>query len=53
MINRPFWIDKITRAWKAWPIAWLSGVRRVGKTSLAHLLPQVIYVNCDLPSTQR
>jgi predicted AAA+ superfamily ATPase len=53
MINRPFWIDKITRAWKTRPIVWLSGVRRVGKTSLARLLPDAILLNCDLPSVQR
>lgn len=53
MINRPFWIEKINRAWETRPIVWLSGVRRVGKTSLAHLLPDAAILNCDLPSTQR
>jgi uncharacterized protein len=53
MINRPFWTEKIVRAWNTRPIVWLSGVRRVGKTSLAQLLPNVTILNCDLPSTQR
>ena len=53
MINRPFWTEKIIRAWKTRPIVWLSGVRRVGKTSLAQLLPGAAILNCDLPSTQR
>jgi hypothetical protein len=53
MINRPFWTDRIVRAWKTRSIVWLSGVRRVGKTSLARLLPDAIVLNCDLPSTQR
>ncbi len=53
MINRPFWTEKIVRAWKTRSIVWLSGVRRVGKTSLARLLPDAIVLNCDLPSTQR
>lgn len=53
MIDRPFWTDKIVRAWKTRPIVWLSGVRRVGKTSLAQLLPDATILNCDLPSTQR
>jgi len=34
MIKRSFWISKIRDAWKARPIVWLSGVRRVGKTAL-------------------
>jgi uncharacterized protein len=53
MINRPFWTDRIVRAWETRSIVWLSGVRRVGKTSLARLLPDAIVLNCDLPSTQR
>ncbi len=34
-------------------MAWLSGVRRVGKTTLARMLPDAVYLNCDLPSTAR
>ena len=32
---------------------WLSGVRRVGKTTLARMLPDAVYMNCDLPSVVR
>lgn len=53
MIERSFWISKIRDAWKARPIVWLSGVRRVGKTTLAKMFEQIIYLNCDLPSTWR
>ncbi len=53
MIVRPFWINKINLAWKTRPIVWLSGVRRVGKTSIAKMLPDATYLNCDLPSVVR
>jgi predicted AAA+ superfamily ATPase len=50
---RPFWLDEIARLWKQKPIVWLSGVRRVGKTSLCRQIPGGRYFNCDLPSVQR
>lgn len=53
MITRPFWINQIVGAWGKRPIVWLAGVRRVGKTTLSRMLPQAIYLNCDLPSTLR
>lgn len=53
MKRRPFWIGQINRAWKKRPIVWLSGVRRVGKTTLAKMFGDAIYLNCDLPSTVR
>jgi uncharacterized protein len=54
MITRPFWLDRIEAAWKEAPIAWLSGVRRSGKTTLAHDLgdDQILYINCDLPAAE-
>lgn len=52
MVARPFWTDIIQTAWKRRPIVWLSGVRRAGKTVLAHMIPDAIYLNCDLPSVQ-
>ncbi len=54
MIQRPFWQNRLAEAWKEAPIVWLSGVRRVGKTTLAESLgaDQVFYVNCDLPSVE-
>jgi predicted AAA+ superfamily ATPase len=39
--------------WKQKSVVWLSGVRRVGKTSLCREIPNGHYFNCDLPSTQR
>ena len=43
------------RAWSRRSIIWLSGVRRVGKTTLAKMIDQdrVVYRNCDLPSVNR
>jgi predicted AAA+ superfamily ATPase len=53
MIERPFWIQRIRQAWGKRPIVWLSGVRRVGKTTLAQMFSNTIYLNCDLPSVGR
>lgn len=50
MVIRPFWLKKIEDIWKKRPIVWLSGVRRVGKTTLTKMLPEAEYYNCDLPS---
>jgi len=50
MIKRPYWLGSIISAWKKRPIVWLAGVRRVGKTTLARMLPDTVYLNCDLPS---
>jgi len=55
MIKRPFWENRIHDAWREVPIAWLAGVRRSGKTTLARSLgnaDKVLYVNCDLPITE-
>lgn len=51
MFDRPFWQQRLELAWKEAPIAWLAGVRRVGKTTLAQSLGagRALYVNCDLP----
>jgi predicted AAA+ superfamily ATPase len=51
MIQRPFWIQQLEEAWKNAPIAWLAGVRRSGKTTLATSLDanRAAYFNCDLP----
>ena len=53
MVQRPFWIQKILQAWNKRSLVWLSGVRRVGKTTLVKMIPDIIYLNCDLPSVQR
>lgn len=53
MIKRSLWLERIHQAWARRSIVWLSGVRRVGKTTLARMLPDAVYMNCDLPSTMR
>ena len=50
MIDRPFWAERLTAAWKQAPIVWLTGPRRAGKTVLAQSLPEAEFLNCDLPS---
>lgn len=50
MVNRPYWLKRVRAVWQKRPIAWLAGVRRVGKTTLARMLPDTVYLNCDLPS---
>ncbi len=53
MINRTLWLERLRQAWTRRSIVWLSGVRRVGKTTLTRMLPEAVYMNCDLPSTVR
>jgi predicted AAA+ superfamily ATPase len=53
VISRDYWIQRLHSAWEKAPIAWLSGVRRVGKTTLVRGLPGAEFLNCDLPSTVR
>jgi len=53
MIHRPFWLQTIEEAWDRHPIVWLSGVRRVGKTVLATMMPHAVYLSCELPSARR
>jgi predicted AAA+ superfamily ATPase len=54
MIQRPFWQHRLEQAWRDAPIAWLCGVRRCGKTTLAGSLDskRTLYVNCDLPAVE-
>lgn len=49
MVERPFWIDQVEQAWRRAPIVWLTGVRRVGKTTLARHWKDAVFFNCDLP----
>jgi uncharacterized protein len=53
MIRRPYWIQRIEQSWGKRPIVWLSGVRRVGKTTLAKMFSKAVFQNCDLPSVNR
>ena len=52
-ISRPLWLRRVLEAWGCRPLVWLSGVRRVGKTTLARMLPDAEFLNCDLPSVRR
>ena len=49
MIERPFWVEQVERAWRRAPIVWLTGVRRVGKTTLSKHWDGTVFLNCDLP----
>ncbi|MEN8261701.1 MAG: hypothetical protein ABFS02_14240, partial [Pseudomonadota bacterium] len=53
VIKRTLWLEQLQKAWNRRTIVWLSGVRRVGKTTLARMPPDAVYMNCDLPSTIR
>ncbi|MBI1722978.1 MAG: ATP-binding protein [Gemmatimonadetes bacterium] len=53
MWERPFWRERIERAWRQRGVVWLPGVRRVGKTTLCLTLPDVEYFDCELPRTRR
>ena len=54
MIPRPFWQERVEQAWREAPIAWLSGVRRCGKTMLAESLgaERALLLNCDIPAVE-
>lgn len=51
MFPRDFWRHRLERVWERVPIAWLAGVRRVGKTTLARSFAAAdcLYLNCDSP----
>ena len=53
MINRRFWLSQFKKAWGKRSLIWLSGVRRSGKTTLSKMIPDAVYMNCDLPSVGR
>ena len=53
IICRPFWLKKIQDLWNKKSIIWLSGVRRVGKTTISKQIQNTKYFNCDLPSVRR
>lgn len=50
---RRFWRNLVENSWKKRSVLWISGVRRVGKTCLCQSLPDVLYVDCELPRTRR
>ncbi len=53
MYARTFWQQRLLSAWERKSVVWLTGVRRVGKTSLCQSLPDVEYFDCELPRTRR
>ena len=53
MVQRHSWIDRLEQAWQQRSVVWLSGVRRVGKTFLCQSLPDIEYVDCELPRMRR
>ena len=53
MVHRTHWLSAIERLWRVKSIVWLSGVRRAGKTFLCQSLPEVEYLDCELPSVRR
>ena len=53
MFRRELWLKRLQPTGLRRPVVWLSGVRRVGKTTLTRMLPDAIYMNCDLPSVAR
>jgi predicted AAA+ superfamily ATPase len=53
MVQRHFWLGLIEQAWRERSVLWLAGVRRVGKTVLCQSLPEIEYLDCELPSVRR
>jgi hypothetical protein len=53
MFDRSVWTGRIEDAWERTSLVWLVGVRRVGKTVLCTSLPEIEYLDCELPSTRR
>ena len=53
MVTRQFWQQAIESAWLERPVVWLTGVRRVGKTTLVRSLPDSRYFDCELPRIRR
>ena len=53
MLKRPFWLARLTLAWRERSVVWLMGARRAGKTVLAQSVPNSEYLDCELPSVRR
>ncbi|MDW8468762.1 MAG: AAA family ATPase [Burkholderiales bacterium] len=53
MRKRGFWLRMLRHAWRARSVVWLSGVRRVGKTTLCQSLEGAEYFDCELPRVRR
>lgn len=46
--RRDWWCERVLAALAKRNVVWLSGVRRVGKTTLVRSLPDVSYYDCEL-----
>ena len=53
MWQRSWWQARLEAAWSTRNVVWLMGVRRTGKTMLCRSLPDVEYLDCELPSVRR
>ena len=53
MVKRTFWHSKVEQAWSERPILWLTGVRRIGKTTLGLSIEDTVYYDCELPRIRR
>ena len=53
MVKREFWRRSVEQAWRERPVLWLTGVRRVGKTTLVRELGDAAYYDCELPRVRR
>jgi len=52
-VDRPLWRDRLEREWRERRVVWLTGPRRLGKTTLVRSLPDTDYFDCDLPGVRR
>lgn len=52
-MKRIFWLKRIEDLLRQRSILWLSGVRRVGKTTLAKSLSGAEYFDCELPRVRQ
>lgn len=52
-IQREWWVSRIYDLLQKRNLLWLSGVRRVGKTTLCESLDGVDYFDRELPSVRR
>ena len=52
-VDRPLWRELLERQWRERRVIWLTGPRRLGKTTLVRSLPDTDYFDCDLPRVRR
>jgi hypothetical protein len=53
MFRRTYWIERIFDSLSRRNVLWLSGVRRVGKTTLCQSLTDTKYFDCELPRVRQ